>query len=198
MLQKEINRSYSTFPNDIAFAKLHTGTSENVTGERRSGAFINIWSKREKCFSLNKCEKIECLRDIMKSLSQVRRKFWHQKWLTERWREELRRNWFSSNAQFLICGSFLLLKPNGVLKEKMYLLFMLQKRNRSLCSLLPNETACLLFLGTSAGFPVISIPRIANTAVWTKIVVAFYAYVPQGRRSNKSRKIFLTIYLVLT
>ena len=42
MLQKEINRSYSTFPNDIAFAKLRTGTRENVTRERRSGAFINI------------------------------------------------------------------------------------------------------------------------------------------------------------
>ena len=42
MLQKEIDRSYSTFPNDIAFAKLRTGTRENVRGERRSGAFINI------------------------------------------------------------------------------------------------------------------------------------------------------------
>ena len=42
MLQKEIDRSYSTFPNDIVFAKLRTGTRENLTGERRSGAFINI------------------------------------------------------------------------------------------------------------------------------------------------------------
>ena len=151
MLQKEINRIYSTFPNDIAFAKLRTGIRGNVTGERRSGAFINIWSKREKCFSLKKCEKIECLRDIMKSLSQVRRKFWHQKWLTERWTEELKINWFSSNAQFLIYRSFLLLKPNGAWKKKMYFIFMLEKRNRSLCSLLPNDAACLLLLGTSAG-----------------------------------------------
>ena len=133
----------------------------------------------------------------MKSLSQVRKKFWHQKWQTERWREELRINWFSSNAQFLIYGSFLLLKPNGVWEKKCIYFSCFRKRNRSLCSLVPNDTACLLLLGTSAGFPVKSIPRNANTAVWTKIVVAFYAYVPHGRRSNKSTKIFLTIYLVL-
>ena len=143
MLQKEINRSYSTFPNAIAFAKLRTcacfsvtsvpkfantavwGNSivalrVHVTGGRWRDAFINICSKREKCFSLNKYEKIECLRDIMKSLSQVRRKFWHQKWQTERWREELTINWFSSNAQFEIYASFLWLKPSGVWEKNVF------------------------------------------------------------------------------
>ena len=72
--QKEINRSYSTFCNDIALAKLRTcacfsvtgvpkfantavwansivAVRVHVTGGRQSGAFINICSKREKCFS---------------------------------------------------------------------------------------------------------------------------------------------------
>ena len=114
MLQIEIDISYTTFPNDFVMAKSCTCACFSVTtvpkiaktavwansivalrvhvaGGRRGGALINICGKHEKCFNKNKDEEIERLRDIMMSLRQVRRKFWHQKWLTERWRERLRK-----------------------------------------------------------------------------------------------------------
>ena len=74
MLQKETKKSYITFPNDIAFAKLRTcacfsvtsvpkfantavwansivALRVHVTGGRRRAALIYVWNRHQKHFS---------------------------------------------------------------------------------------------------------------------------------------------------
>ena len=127
--------STAVWANSIVALRVH------VAGGRGSGAFINVCSKHEKYFNQNKYDEIECLFDIMISISQVRRRFWHLNYLTEEWREEVRIDWFSLNAQFEIYGTFLWLKRNNVWKKNIYLLLMLHIRNRSSCSILPEDAA---------------------------------------------------------
>ena len=57
-----------------------------------------------------------------------------------------------------------------------------EKKNSSSCSILPNVIA-LPNLRTCASFPVVSVPKAANTAVGTKSIVALRTYVTQERRS---------------